>query len=273
MMYLNKEIIVNSLNFGELNLSINSKNKIGNSYIIDEYKDNKPIAGLITEDKKEIIPIKQMKLDKVLNINNKDYCLVFKANDHTNSYHIRNYNNKIVIINCFIEDDLELDFNKFNNNYWLVGDENRKFLYDINKGIIVSTSFSYIEEIDNNKYHSYYYEKEIETQELIDTLEEIYEKTYQTTICGFLDSNLELSSGILDKDSLFLYDKNKYGPDTISYNFKQLINILRDQYHLEYIENNKLIENILDILYDNPDSININNNNNQNKILNFRKKV
>ena len=286
MDFLFKKVIINNKKYGRVKAWIVRKSKYGNGYLVFTKKKETNLTGFVDEDGKEIIPLDNMQLSGMLLANKgKDMCLEFKFPDSEvlEYYHLKNldngktklvfktdHNKPIPVFICTLEDT---------EDYWglqLGTTEPQYAVYDYKNAKQITTFFDEIryQYEGGDPSHCFYYGMAIETD-----IKQPNGRTtphIHTSICGFLDANGDLSSQIYDTESHTLYSSYMYGPNTLSPNFKKLVNLLTVGYEELYYEKEEKINNTLSYLYTNPNlSVKPKNYKEGEKVLKFesRKKM
>ena len=286
MDFLFKKVIINSKKYGRVKAWIVRKSRYGNGYLVFTNKGKKLLTGFVDEAGKEIIPLDNMQLTGMVIANKgKDICMEFQFpdTDVLEYYHLKtlangetklvfktNRHEPVPVFMCTLEDT---------EDYWglqLGTSEPQYAVYDYKNVKQITTFFDEIryQYEDGDPSHSFYYGMAIETD--IKQPDGRTTPHIHTSICGFLDANGDLSSQIYDTESHTLYSSYMYGPNTLSPNFKKLVNLLTVGYEKLYYEKEEKINNTLSYLYTNPNlSVKPKNYKEGEKVLKFesRKKM
>ena len=262
MDFLFKQVIINSKKYGKVKAWIVRKSMYGNGYLVFTNKGKKALTGFITESGKEIIPLAEMQLTGMLIANKgRDICFEFQYPDSEilEYYHVKTLDNgktklafktdrhaEIPAFICTLENT---------EDYWAIqiGTQDPQYaIYDYKKAKQITTFFDEVcyQYEGGDPSHCFYYGMAIETD--IKQPNGTDTPHIHTSICGFLDENGNLSSQIYDTESHTLYSSYMYGPNTLSPNFKKLIDLLTVGYEELYYEKDEKINNTLSYLYDNP---------------------
>ena len=159
---------ISTKNYGELEINVSKKDKLGNGYLLCSKKDDKLLTGYIDLDFNEIIPFDNIKLNELFYTENyNDVCLGFKLPDceYLEYYHIKKIGKeecKIVFVTGAYDDKPLAVRKTESNNYWLIESlepRSEYAVYDIEKCNVITSFFDNIEFVDEgeDKYHSIFY--------------------------------------------------------------------------------------------------------------------
>ena len=252
---------INTKLYGDVNVYLDRKNMICNGYHVSTIMNNTEISGLVDKNGKEVINLGTHKVELFHETKDKKHAFLgYKMQGYDNLcyYVVKASNDGLcnVVGRLSPNNKPPLEFLAIKNNdkYWIVSTiENTPsfMLYDIEKNKQVSIAFDELVSLDREKRieHRFYYSLDINS-----TVDEGNTKTLVThsSLCGFLDDDANLSSDILDTESMKIYSAKMFGPNTKSDNFKNLIGILTKKYSDEYNRKQELVNEKLSIIYNAP---------------------
>lgn len=272
-----KKIKLNTKKYGNIDVFIDRKNKIGNGYIVDTMIGKKYISGYIDLDFNEIIELNEKRfVDYFGNQNNEDICLKYKVKGEKNleCYHItkKEKSSKITYITGPYSEKTYNIINTSNPNYWLfetVSGDSMYAVYDIKKKKLITSFFDLIEfvEPDDSIYHTIFYQKTIKS-DMIDEETGYTDTIIHTSLCGFLASDGSFSSDILDQEEEIYYPVFDKGINTFSSEYNNFITNIHKAYLEEYLEKSERINDYISHLAENPNIYN-NSCKRQAKIISF----
>ena len=266
---------------GTISVRFARKNMICGAYLVTGYKHGKNYSGLVTKDGKEIIYMRNMKLEELAY--NEDETSAYLGFSLPKSNIVQYYVVKedkekdcrlVTLINNK-KNSIHMNFLTIQNikNLWVLQTEEdypKYALYDPKKEDIISTSFDYLESVTKGSCpeHKLYYSINLASVSLEDNIQEIL---IHSKLCGFMDENGNFSSNILDTESGQCYKASFFGPNTLSENFKLLAGQLARKYDKEYHEKEDNIDNILcGMLNSHNEDPYIESNGSLAKIINFK---
>ena len=274
-----KTIELDTINYGKIKINVDRKNKIGNGYYVETIINDKKVSGYIDSNFNEVIELDEREIVEEFHTKGyTDICLKFKIEDKDDleCYHINNDDKKLRIVHVvgpYSETKYEI-VNSDDNDYWLlkrIYNEDEEFaVYDIKKRAAITTYFDNVEIIpeNDNPYHTIYYQKNIKTNIFYeDTC--CFETITHTAICGFLDSEGNFSSQILDQEEEMFYSSIKLGDNTFSPLYEKFIEDLRKAYLAEHFEKESRVDQYITYLAVNPNALNKTEVKQKTKIINF----
>ena len=271
-------VVVQNKVYGNIITYPDEKSMIGDLFFVVGKYQNRNLAGVIDKDGNEVIQLDDMKLISCFcTKDNNDYCLSFKRNnsDYLDFYHIRKDDNNKTRVVCYVTDAFKTTLIEIVNNRdnYLVfkNDDQEEAVYSIKKNRLITDFLSKVEFTDEGEsnYHTIFFEKDIFI-DVIDTL------SYATTLCGFMDSDGNFSSDIVDLGPTFekemtVYNSISFGGSTLDKKFFEKIIAIKNSYQQKYAIHESNIDIMVKSLFDNP---NIKSNVKTNIIdFNTRKKV
>lgn len=244
---------VSMVGFGEIKskkygtVKIIKRKDVCGAYFVIGKTEKKKLAGLVSKDGKEIIPLCESVLeDYNINEDNKNAYLGFKYEDSPNLeyYIIKNFNGNTGVVNIFgRKNDVSITFRKTNIkcNVWPIEmhtELSSYVLYNFIEDRIITFPFNCLLDVEEkNLPHKFYYEVNVASNYQEDGTD-LY--VVHSTLCGYLDENGYMSSKVLDSDSLNTYKFNKK-LDTASNEFKNFLNQLTLMYAEKYKEKEEKI--------------------------------
>ena len=240
------------------------------AYFVIGKNEKKKIAGLVSKEGKEIIPLCEAVLeDYNINEDNKNAYLGFRYKDSPliDYYIIKDFDGETIVTKTFgRKNKLNVIFKTtdIKCNVWPIQlvDNSQYVLYNFKEDRIVSMAFDDLLEQDT-MYHKFYYEIN-----LASNFEENGEKGYyiHSKLCGFLDENGYMSSRVLDTESLNTYQfQRKFS--TNSNEFINFVNNMMIDYTKKYDDKEEKFSQEIYKLFENPDPYT-----NKAKIIEFKAK-
>ena len=262
MLYFGKDIKINTEKYGDIKVTLDSRNKFGNCYYVLSKKKKlfskeTEISGIIDSSCNEIVPFDESILvETIISKDLKNYCFGFKYPDSEilEYYHIRCVDNYCTLVkktNRTAELPLKVRMIKDNDDYWLfetVSNCPQYAIYDYKNARMATNFFNRLEFLDyDSPYHMAYFEVDIFSN--IERDEDEIETVNHTTLCGFLDDQCNLSSELLDTERRVVYNSYMYGPTTLDRRFLELIDALKTKYLDDYFKNENEVNTILNTMY------------------------
>lgn len=278
-------ININIVDFGNVKVYLDDNNKICTGcYYVTATKKGKYLSGVVDENGRQIIEIEEMSLDVIFNTNKcNDICFGFKLNgtDILKYFHVKKkedgyYN--VVTTNPYDNDPIEIKEISKHSDRWLLKKVNSEevAIYDPNINMLVTPFFDSLDfEVGKNN-HSHYacYCKYIKIYPYLECGEKELETEFETPSCltDFIDKDGYFTSQILDTTSARLFSSYYFGECSTSREFQGLIDNLVIKYTNEYKEQQNLIYNTIEYLFNN-DNLSQRKNNKpaQTKIIQFKK--
>jgi len=267
---------VSKFGLGEINtkkygiVKIIKRKEICNAYFVIGKNENKKVAGLVSKNYEEIIPLNEFSLiDYKINDDNKDGYIGLRYKDSSilDYYIIKDFNGETIVTNTFgRKNNLSVVFRTtdFKCNVWPIEilDLSQYVLYNFKEDRIVSMAFDDLLEQDA-MYHKFYYELN-----LARNFDDNGEKGYyiHSKLCGFLDENGYMSSYVFDTESLNTYKFDKK-LSTNSNEFINFINNMMTIYNKKYDDKEEKVSQFIDKLFESADPYS-----KKAKILNFKAK-
>lgn len=278
-------MIIKTDDFGDVRIYLDTGSKIGdNCYYVTVTKKGKYLAGVVDKNGKQIIKMQEMTLEVIFNTNKyNDICFGFKLEDTDvlKYYHIRKKDNEysvVVYTDPYDSEPIEIEEISKHSDRWLFKKVNSEevAIYDPGTNRLVTPFFDSLDfEVGENK-HSHYacYTKDIVIYPYLDSGEEKIENEFEIPSCvtGFIDKDGYFTSQIFDTTSAKLFSSYYCGEHSTSREFQGLIDNLVLKYTNEYKEQQYLIYNTLEYLFNNSNlSQKINNKPTKTKIIEFKK--
>lgn len=273
-----KKVELNTKLFGKIQVDIDRRNKIGNGYFVETYVDDKYVSGYVDLNYNEVIELDERFFEEEFHTKGyKDICLKFfiEGEDYLECYHINNDEKspKVVhVVGPYSDNKYEI-IDTEDRDYWLFkryDEEDEEYaVYDINKRKQITSYFDYIEFVDESEklYHTIFFQKNIKSS-TFDEETGYIDHIIHTTIYGYLDSEGNFSSAILDRDEEKFYSTSKMGDNTFSPLFDKFISALQANYLEKCFEKECRIGEYVDYLALNPNMLD-KKNKQKAKIINF----
>ena len=274
-----KTIELDTINYGKIKINVDRKNKIGNGYYVETTINDKKVAGYIDSNYNEIVELDERELVEEFHTKGYyDICLKFKIEDKDDleCYHINNDDKKLKVVHVvgpYSENKYEI-INADDKDYWLLkriyNDDEEYAVYDIHKRAPITSYFDVIEIIteDENPYHTIFYQRNIKTNIFYEE-SCCFENITHTAICGFLDSEGNFSSQILDQEEEMFYSTNNLGGNTFSPLYDKFVEELRKSYLDEHFEKESRVDQYITYLALHPNIFNKTEEKKKTKIINF----
>lgn len=248
--------------FGNVKVYLeDSANKVGNGYYVTTIKNKKHLAGFVDIDGNEIIPLDEMELSEFFYTPSyQDICFGFKIpdTDILKYFHVKkqlNGNYKTVMAtDPFDEVPLTIIRIKEDPNLWLfqaIKKDTEFAVYSPDKTKIITNFFDEISfNLDDNPYHHIYFCKYIYSDIKLD--EANTNRIIHTSLCGFFDKDGNFSSQVFETEMKVLYNSYGLGSDSLSRDYKDFLESLKNKYLSQYKEQEMFINRTINELFNNP---------------------
>lgn len=278
-------MVIKTDDFGDVRIYLDPANKIClGCYYVTVTKRGKQLAGVVDEKGRQIIKMQEMSVEVIFNTNKyNDICFGFKLEDTDVLvyYHIRKSDDGysvVVYTDPYDSEPIEIEQIYKHSDRWLFKKVNNEevAIYDPSTNRLVTPFFDSLDfEVGENK-HSHYacYCKHINIYPYLECGDEQIENEFEVPSCvtGFIDKDGYFTSQIFDTTSAKLFSSYYCGSHSTSREFQGLIDSLVLKYTNEYKEQQYLIYNTLEYLFNNSNlSQQIISKPSKTKIIEFKK--